>query len=585
MQTIRLIYQTSSIPKLGKWAYLIWEPGTNGPDYRVGTYAGRVDTYLTGTYKPFAFIESKDSVLTPNYYDKKKLVVKYKSKINLDTYLRRPIPPRFNPPKYKPISKPKFWFEPVVFSIPVNSANLSLRQYNLWIRKLARRAHRQQEVRRARTLKKFLARMQWYETTIAKRTMRTENYLAAFRKRLDKYEKRMAIYEKRVAKVAKWRPHYHRGGRARGNTPDNPYSRTRIWNIDAQIYSFNRSSSWLYSGSYLSDGTNSAIFGVPADYRTYPAPVVKWDITPLDSPTFEQVFVLGSPVRDALSLIHSEMEAKLKRKLSSKLGNRKVHVANILAERAQTMGMFRDAVKRAASFLQAKKHVFATVGNYVKHPEKVSNDFLAVQFGVKPLLSDIVNSAEMLAATVHVPESDDVVIRSNEHRDFEVSFNHLGVVYTAAGTTNMSIVYRYSIDDGWLFSLSSLGLINPIEVAWEMMPWSFVVDWFLPVGRFLESLTSDMGVSFTRGTKTVTTHCKVTSSYQPQLQGDNSLLSNFSGVAFSGSFVIELKDRVVLGDAPTYTSLEDSAWFHQIKNPLTLSHNLDALALVVQRIR
>jgi hypothetical protein len=31
----------------------------------------------------------------------------------------------------------------------------------------------------------------------------------------------------------------------------------------------------------------------------------------------------------------------------------------------------------------------------------------------------------------------------------------------------------------------SLGLVNPLEIAWEVVPYSFVVDWFLPVGSYI----------------------------------------------------------------------------------------------------
>jgi hypothetical protein len=31
----------------------------------------------------------------------------------------------------------------------------------------------------------------------------------------------------------------------------------------------------------------------------------------------------------------------------------------------------------------------------------------------------------------------------------------------------------------------SLGLVNPAEIAWEVVPYSFVVDWFLPVGSYI----------------------------------------------------------------------------------------------------
>lgn len=49
-----------------------------------------------------------------------------------------------------------------------------------------------------------------------------------------------------------------------------------------------------------------------------------------------------------------------------------------------------------------------------------------------------------------------------------------------------------------LFKANQLGLINPATVAWEVVPFSFLVDWFLPVSRFLESQTDTLGLSITR---------------------------------------------------------------------------------------
>jgi hypothetical protein len=33
-----------------------------------------------------------------------------------------------------------------------------------------------------------------------------------------------------------------------------------------------------------------------------------------------------------------------------------------------------------------------------------------------------------------------------------------------------------------------LGLLDPLSVAWELLPWSFVIDWFIPIGAYLDVL-------------------------------------------------------------------------------------------------
>jgi hypothetical protein len=44
-----------------------------------------------------------------------------------------------------------------------------------------------------------------------------------------------------------------------------------------------------------------------------------------------------------------------------------------------------------------------------------------------------------------------------------------------------------------LISLSSLGVLNPLEVGWELVPLSFVVDWAWPLGNWLDSLDAMLG--------------------------------------------------------------------------------------------
>jgi hypothetical protein len=38
-----------------------------------------------------------------------------------------------------------------------------------------------------------------------------------------------------------------------------------------------------------------------------------------------------------------------------------------------------------------------------------------------------------------------------------------------------------------------LGIFNPLLIGWELVPFSFVVDWFIPVGSYLEGIDALLG--------------------------------------------------------------------------------------------
>lgn len=58
------------------------------------------------------------------------------------------------------------------------------------------------------------------------------------------------------------------------------------------------------------------------------------------------------------------------------------------------------------------------------------------------------------------------------------------------------------IDNPNLALANQLGFVNPATVAWELVPFSFLVDWFVPVGRFLSTWTDFAGYQFLEPTTT-----------------------------------------------------------------------------------
>jgi len=114
-----------------------------------------------------------------------------------------------------------------------------------------------------------------------------------------------------------------------------------------------------------------------------------------------------------------------------------------------------------------------------------------------------------------------------------------------------------------------MGLINPAEVAWELTPWSFVVDWFIPVGNFLEALTARAGVTFIDGCSAYKVVSDRHMTYMGYDSGALPLTNSFGITSHCESYT-----RRKLGGFP-YPGF-------YYKSPFSSKHALNALALVRQ---
>lgn len=113
----------------------------------------------------------------------------------------------------------------------------------------------------------------------------------------------------------------------------------------------------------------------------------------------------------------------------------------------------------------------------------LASDWLQLQYGWKPLLKDIEEACKYLAYlqdrpfTQHYRASKKAEWAGNRSLGYGLSFwgSSLERITITAKITSVN-------------EAALLGLLNPSAVVWEAVPFSFVADWFIPVGTYLEAL-------------------------------------------------------------------------------------------------
>lgn len=192
------------------------------------------------------------------------------------------------------------------------------------------------------------------------------------------------------------------------------------------------------------------------------------------------------------------LEAKALDKLTDKVRG-DLDLSIDLAEAHQTARMI-NATSKVADYTRVFTRRFGAL-------KTAGNAFLEYTYGVKPLVQDVYAAAD---------ENIRIVINKTQRiRARAVDFwtpTHVQFS-TVDGTFNFPITggnVKFSISYGLDMSTDQWdparwSSLNPVSIAWEILPYSFVADWFLNVGGYLRNLETYLlyANKFRSGYKTV----------------------------------------------------------------------------------
>lgn len=197
-----------------------------------------------------------------------------------------------------------------------------------------------------------------------------------------------------------------------------------------------------------------------------------------------------------LTYFSSSDQNRLLDKLSSKASKAKFNLAVDVVQGKQTIKSVVDLLSsvglaaldaKRGNFTSAIRRFSVNPGRKSKFTTKdISSRWLELQYGWLPTISDVYEASKLLeqSSKTRTMRSTVSISVRKKHEASESPSGYSGPGICVGHRTIISELSE---------SLSvprSLGLVDPLSVVWEVIPWSFVIDWCLPIGTYLSNLNS-----------------------------------------------------------------------------------------------
>lgn len=206
--------------------------------------------------------------------------------------------------------------------------------------------------------------------------------------------------------------------------------------------------------------------------------------------------------------VSAETRGRAIRSANSKLRSDSINIG-------QTVGEMPEALRELSKFVtgigktilalkkgnipRAQYHLGTVLGKKraVDTTKGVADAYLFYKFGVAPVLNDINN----MVGEIHKAFSRPDFIKVKGTATNAVSLFGWNGWYSEGEALEVCEV-GYSVRPKPHYALAFLGLTNPLATLWELVPLSFVANWFVSIGDTLNALDAGVGLEFVSGYQT-----------------------------------------------------------------------------------
>lgn len=188
----------------------------------------------------------------------------------------------------------------------------------------------------------------------------------------------------------------------------------------------------------------------------------------------------NTPLDNMVRMVHNRAYAKWQDKMKNG-----IQLGTDVFEGEQTLKMVNSTLKALRNPMRALAKACASP------TQALAGGYLALHFGVEPLYKELFELLELLEKGIAKRR----VVTAQARGTFTEKLSARGETQTRLYRTVVRHTAGVLVTDENLFSLNVLGVSNPVAIAWELVPYSFVVDWLYPVGMYLQQLDALLGVN------------------------------------------------------------------------------------------
>lgn len=252
--------------------------------------------------------------------------------------------------------------------------------------------------------------------------------------------------------------------------------------------------------------------------------------------------LIAPRTKDISGISASSLRGEAVTKALNQLKGQQTNIAMLLAQRREATrtahslvrGLFNACLAAARRDPKGFLRAIQQSGSSKAQVHNASGKYLGTVFGVMPLVDDIIgivneltaDGREKLVKVSGRAKRSESGQESNvvNVQDFTASSVKAEVVDDWTVTRSCRCFLTFRLNNEVIQGLSRNGITNPAFVVYDTIPWSFVFEWGIKVGKFLNALDATIGFDYVAGCYSELVESRMGSTLSPRQPASDPLV-------------------------------------------------------------